>query len=71
MKRKTGYEYGRRVFIFEHDRRQLSYGPVVLLHAARDGSPVLRGQSSWRTVCGVLVSGKTWHCQLQFRRFSR
>jgi hypothetical protein len=36
-----------------------------------DGGPVLRGESSWRTVCGLMVSVGQWHVMVQFRRFYR
>jgi len=71
-RRDRSYDYGNKWLIFERDRRQARlYGPVVLLHAMPDGLPVLRGQSSFWTVCGLLVSGRTWRLQLQWRRFSR
>jgi hypothetical protein len=40
-------------------RRRLSlYGPVTVMHAARGGGPVLRGEASWRTASGVLLSNR-------------
>lgn len=41
------------------------------LHAHKGGGPVLRGESSWRTVCGAVIQGTTWHLIVQFRRFWR
>lgn len=42
----------------EHVRRGASiYGRFTVLHAARGGGPVRRGESSWRTVCGVMLQG--------------
>jgi hypothetical protein len=39
------------------------YRPITVLHAHRDGSVVLRGHASWRTVAGVLIrigKRRTW-----------
>lgn len=41
------------------ERRASIYGRFTVLHA-KDGGPVLRGQSSWRTVCGVMMQGSRW-----------
>jgi hypothetical protein len=69
---KTGYEYGRRWLVWErHCRRPCLYHGLTVMHAMPDGGLVLKGQSSWRTVCGFMVSGKTWHVLVQFRRFTR
>jgi hypothetical protein len=70
-KRLTGYEYGRQIFVLERGvERPTLYPFFVFLHAMPGGGPVLKGQSSWRTVCGVYLSRPTWRLQIQFRRFS-
>ena len=47
------------LFRVKHVRKGRSiYGPFTILHAADDGGPVLRGQSSWRTSCGFMVQTK-------------
>jgi hypothetical protein len=66
---RSGYEYGRTIAILDLDRQRSLYGPIALMHATKDGGPVLRDHSSWRTVCGLLVSGQRWSLMLQFRRF--
>lgn len=68
---RTGYEYGRRWLVWERNRRQYLYHGLTVMHATPSGGPVLKGQSSWRTICGLMVSGKTWHALVQFRRFTR
>lgn len=52
-------------------RRHRAYPRVDVLHAHADGSPVLRGDDSWRTVCGVLVRLRRGQLALQWRRWSR
>ncbi len=34
---------------------------IGFTHATRDGGPVLRGQSSWRTVTGIWINTR-WGC---------
>lgn len=69
---RTGYEYGRHWLVWErHCRRPCLYHGFTVMHAMSDGCPVLKGQSSWRTVCGFMVSVRTWHVTVQFRRFFR
>lgn len=54
-------------------RRHLRiYAFVTLLHASPGGSPVLRGQASWRTINGVMLNSRRLrlHGWLLFRRTS-
>lgn len=61
-------DYGRKVFIVSKDRPKL-YGPFVLVHSAPNGGPVLRDESSWRTVSGCQLRIGRYTFWLQFRRF--
>jgi hypothetical protein len=61
---------GNALVAFRHKRLAL-WRRFEWIHARRGGGPVLRGESSWRTVCGFLIQGTTWHLIVQFRRFWR
>ncbi len=48
-----------------HRGRSVHRYGLIPMHTGPDGGPVLRGQSSWRTVCGVMIStkwGRIWWC---------
>lgn len=52
----TAGSFGRgRWWQVSRRRSNRIYAPIVLMHASEDGGCVLRGQSSWRTVNGVMV----------------
>lgn len=51
-----------RVPSFIGDRR------VGFMHAHKDGAPVLRSESSWRTINGVYVNTKWGWLRVLFRR---
>ena len=69
---RTGYEYGRHWLVWErHLGHPCLYRGLTVMHANPDGGPVLKGRSSWRTVCGLMASFGRWHVLLQFRRFRR
>ena len=38
------------------DSRSRLYRGLTVLHATKDGGPVLREQSSWRTINGLMLS---------------
>jgi hypothetical protein len=40
---------------WESARPRSIYGPFTVFHAQQGGAPVLRGESSWRTVNGLMV----------------
>lgn len=72
VRARTGYEYGRRWLVREdHCARPCLYRGWTWVRALPGGGPVPRGESSWRTVCGFMVSRGTRHVLVQFRRFSR
>jgi len=52
-----------------HPKRISLWRRVNLMHAAPGGGPVLRGESSWRTVCGVAIAGRESTLLIQFRRW--
>jgi hypothetical protein len=61
-------DYGRKVFIVSKDRPRL-YAPFVWVHSGPTGGPVLRDESSWRTVSGCQLRIGRYTFWLQFRRF--
>jgi len=44
---------------------------VNLLHGDKDGAPVLKGESSWRTVVGFAIVFRSSTLLVQFRRHVR
>jgi len=71
-RRDKSWDYGRKAFILERGLERPSlYGPLTVMHAEKGGVPVLRGQSSWRTICGLYIVRPRWRLMIQFRRFMR
>ena len=54
-----------------HHKRVLAERRVNPMHAHRGGGSVLRGESSWRTVCGVAVALRHRTVLVQWRGFHR
>jgi len=53
-------------------RRTWVYGRAGVLHGLWDGSPVLRGQSSWRTVSGFFINtDRTGMVCVEFRHYRK
>lgn len=50
-----------------HPKRVVLWHRVNVLHAQKDGSPVLRSESSWRTVSGVAFAFRRSTLLVQFR----
>jgi len=53
-----------------YPRRMGDGGLLGLMHAHKDGSPVLIGDSSWRTVNGIYMNTPWGHGWILFRRHS-
>lgn len=54
-----------------HPKRVVLWRRVNLLHATKDGSPVLRGETSWRTINGVAFVLRRSTLLVEFRRRSQ
>jgi hypothetical protein len=51
-------------------KRVRSFRGMGILHANKNGGPVLKGHTSWRTVNGFYINtGKTGMVCIQFRRY--
>jgi hypothetical protein len=63
--------FSRRVMdgavITLHPKRVVLWRRVTLLHAAKGGKAVLRGESSWRTVSGVAIALRRSTLMIQWR----
>jgi hypothetical protein len=49
-------------------RRLRIYRGITLLHSEKNGGPVLKGESSWKTINGLLINSPWGHVQFIFRR---
>lgn len=47
------------------------YPTLSIVHAHKDGGPVLRDESSWRTISGIMVNTRWGYAIIQFRGFGR
>ena len=60
-------DYGNAVITYR--RKSLTWPLFTITHSTPDGGPVLRDQSSWRTVSGLCVNTRWGHVLFQFRGF--
>ncbi len=64
------FDSGRSV-IWVHRPKYLWYPRAAVIHARANGGPVLKTESSWRTVSGFLFRLRRRVVFVQFRRFCR
>jgi len=58
MKLFTTKPYGGNALVSFRHKRIALWRRFEWLHARRGGGPVLRDESSWRTVCGFVIQGR-------------